>query len=246
MKLHSHIRNPQKLTTADISEMYGLMERHYENISYEAFMRDLAEKDWIIELREVGTETLCGFSTQMLLECECGGAQATALFSGDTIVDKEHWGSSSLAIAWGQLAVQVISLYPDRDLYWFLICKGFRTYRFLSVFFQEFYPCWNRTFPPDMKQLLDSFATSKFGVSYDPQRGVLHADANAYRIKPAVDMLSDSRNDPHVKYFLERNPHYDQGDELCCLTPLKIENFSLAARRLMDSPAFLRTNHYDR
>ena len=29
--------------------------------------------------------------------------------------------------------------FPHHDLFWFLISKGFRTYRFLPVFFKEFF-----------------------------------------------------------------------------------------------------------
>jgi hypothetical protein len=245
MKLHSIIRDPKTLPLVDIQHMYALMERHYENIVYESFTADLAEKEWLIELREVGTNLLRGFSTQMVLECEHSGGTTLALFSGDTIVDKEYWGSTALAIAWGKLAVHVIEMNPDRSVYWFLICKGFRTYRFLSVFFNEFYPCWNRPFTPELKRVLDELAASKFPQNYDPHRGILKADEKAYRIKSEVDMLSACRSDPHVKFFLEHNPHYNQGDELCCLTPLTLDNFSAAARRLMASPAFLCASHDD-
>lgn len=245
MKLYSVIRDPKSLSLVEIRNMYSLMEKHYENSVYDSFIHDLAEKDWLIELREDGTNLLRGFSTQMLLDVPLQEANAVALFSGDTIVDKDHWGSTALAIAWGKLAVKIIEENPGRHVYWFLICKGFRTYRFLSVFFKEFYPCWNQPPSPELKRVMDVLAAEKFSHHYDPQRGILLADQNAYRIKMEVDMLSENRNDPHVRFFLERNPRYKEGDELCCLTPLTLDNFSAAARRLMASPAFLCTSQHD-
>ena len=40
-------------------------------------------------------------------------------------------------------------------------------------------------------------------------------------------------NDPHIEFFAERNPGYVDGDELCCIARLTIENVTPAARRLV-------------
>lgn len=241
MTLHSKLRSPSDLSSHDIQEMFGLMTRHYDNTSRTTFLDDLNEKQWIIELRDEVTGVLKGFSTQRLLDTVVDGRKVTALFSGDTIVDRDCWGSPLLALAWGQLAVRIIEANQNCDLYWFLICKGYRTYRFLSVFFEEFSPCWNRETSPYHKRVLDTLAIQKFGSQYDSKRGILLASEKAYRVKPEIDLLSDHRRDPHVAFFLERNPGYQRGDELCCVANLTLSNFSRAAKRLMATPAFART-----
>lgn len=240
MTLRSHLRAPSDLSSRDIDEMFGLMTRYYDNASLPAFLEDLNEKQWVIELRDSATHALQGFSTQRLIDTEVDGSQRTALFSGDTIVDRDHWGSPLLALAWGQLAIRIIELHQDRELYWFLICKGFRTYRFLSVFFEEFAPCWDRETSPYHQRILDGFASEKFGARYDCRRGILMADEKAYRVKSEIDLLSRDSRDPHIAFFLERNPGYQRGDELCCLAPLTLSNFSRAAKRLMATSAFER------
>jgi len=242
MTLRSNIRPPHDLSSRDIEEMFGLMMLHYDKADREMFFEDLREKHWVIELRDDVTGQLKGFSTQRLIDTLLDRETVTALFSGDTIVDREYWGSPMLAIAWGQLAVRIIEANPNRELYWFLICKGFRTYRFLSVFFEEFSPCWNRETSAHDKRILTALAQQKFGKQYDEERGILVASDKAYRIKPEVDLLTDSRRDPHVAFFLDRNPGYQRGDELCCLARLSLSNFSKAARRLMATTAFSRAN----
>jgi hypothetical protein len=242
MTLHSKVRLRSDLSSHDIDAMYGLMTRHYDNTSFPIFLDDLNEKQWIIELRDDATGALKGFSTQRLIEAVVDGEMVTALFSGDTIVDRDCWGSPLLAVAWGQLAVRIMEQKQDRNLYWFLICKGFRTYRFLSVFFEEFSPCWNRETSPYHQRILETFAIQKFGSQYDAARGILKANQEAYRIKSEIDQLSDHRrDDPHIAFFFERNPGFQQGDELCCLARLSVSNFSRAAKRLMATPAFART-----
>lgn len=240
MTLLSSIRSPSDLSSQDIEEMIGLMMRHYDRADREMFFEDLREKHWVIELRDDLTGQLKGFSTQRLMDTLVDREVVTALFSGDTIVDREFWGSPILAIAWGQLAVRIIESYPNRELYWFLICKGFRTYRFLSVFFEEFSPCWNRETSTHDKRILTALAQQKFGKQYDEDRGILTASDKAYCIKPEVDLLTVSRRDPHVAFFLEKNPGYQRGDELCCLARLTLGNFSKAAKRLMATAAFSR------
>jgi hypothetical protein len=39
--------------------------------------------------------------------------------------------------------------------------------------------------------------------------------------------------DPHVAFFLQRNPGYRQGDELACLADIAKENFTRLAWRVI-------------
>lgn len=240
MLLQTKIRSINDITQTDIEEMFGLMLRHYNNASRDSFVSDLVEKQWVIELRDEETGVLIGFSTQKLLDAIVDEKPIVALFSGDTIVDRDYWGSPLLAISWGQLAVRIIESHPGEELYWFLICKGFRTYRFLSVFFQEFGPRYDRGISLRYQRVLDTLATEKFGGQYDPKKGILLATDQTYRVKPEIDLLTDTRRDPHVVFFLEKNPGYVHGDELCCLAPLTLANFTKAAKRLMATTAFAR------
>jgi hypothetical protein len=41
-------------------------------------------------------------------------------------------------------------------------------------------------------------------------------------------------NDRHVRFFVERNPGHERGDELCCLAPLTRDNFTRAAWRVIN------------
>jgi len=109
--------------------MFALMERYYDGMTRDGFHADLNEKRWAILLRESDARAICGFSTQMILDFTVDGAPGHALFSGDTIVDRRCWGQNLLAQAWGHLALTLIDQYPSGTLYWFLISKGYKTYR---------------------------------------------------------------------------------------------------------------------
>ena len=63
-----------------------------------------------------------------------------AFYSGDTIVAREYWGETELSRLWSRTvfagADRILAQRPETRVYWFLICSGYKTWRFLPVFFQ--------------------------------------------------------------------------------------------------------------
>jgi hypothetical protein len=225
----------EELTDTDKRQMHQLMERHFDNMDWDVFLQDLAEKNWVIRLFDEKTGELTGFSTQMLFPIEIDGKEVLAVFSGDTIVDRESWGTMALGLAAVRLAFSLIGQHPGRELYWFLISKGFRTYRFLPVYFYEFYPRHDQQTPARAKEIIDACGRRKFSDRYDPTTGIVRADENGCRLRDGVGTVTDERlNDPHVKFFLERNPEHAAGNELCCIAALKPENFVARARKWVE------------
>src|SRR4051794_32881451 len=79
-------------------EMYALLSDHFQGVTREQFESDLAEKNGVVEIRREGR--LLGFSTLLVREAHFEGGALSAIFSGDTIVSPEAWGSSALARTW--------------------------------------------------------------------------------------------------------------------------------------------------
>ena len=198
-----------------------LMQRYYDHVTRDSFLADLAEKHWVIMLVDPQTNVLHGFSTQMLLEVESDGGPIKALFSGDTIVSQERWGETALTCAWARLALSLIDQYAPEPVYWFLISKGYRTYRFLPLFFREFYPRFDVPTPAWAKRIIDALGRYKFPGTYDAAAGVVRAGPDKDRLKPGVaDLTTERLRDPHVRFFAEQNPGHAAGEELCCLARL--------------------------
>jgi hypothetical protein len=240
MALAARILRPGDLSAADLDEMYALMCRNYENVWRHRFEADLSEKDWIIWLTDEATGTLSGFSTQRLLSLSLNGRPVTVMFSGDTIVGREHWGTTVLPIAWGRLAFSIIEAHPGQELYWYLISKGFRTYRFLPLFFKQFHPRYDRDTPPEIRALIDAVGQIKCPDRYDSVAGVIRATETSDRLRPDLGEITDARlRDPHIEFFLKLNPGHARGDELCCIAPLTPENFASSAWKLIRSQRFV-------
>jgi hypothetical protein len=230
MNLESQLAPVRELTAGDREQMLALMRAHYEGVSERRFAADLGEKQWAILLRHQGR--LCGFSTQAWFDHPFAGKTVKILFSGDTIIDKTCWGSLALPIAWGRMLLSLRAAHPGVAIYWLLTSKGYKTYRFLPVFFREFYPCHTGEAPAFERGLLRSVAVRRFGARFAPAAGLLRAEPGDQRLRPGVAELNDQRlRDPHVAFFQRRNPGHARGDELVCLARFHPDNLTPYIRR---------------
>jgi hypothetical protein len=245
VRLSSEVIGVSRLTVTDRAAMLELMQRHYENVLPDRFFYDLDQKTSVIFVREPEHGALCGFSTQAVVECAAvldidtpnatGEARRqVAIFSGDTIVDRRYWGDPALGQAWGRFALGFIEDHPDASCCWFLISQGFRTYRYLPLFFREFYPRHDRPTPAWAAERIASLARQMFGPRFDARRMVVPADEESYRVREEYAAAGERVvADPHVAHFEALNPFHRRGDELCCLAPLSRENFTPAAWRVI-------------
>jgi hypothetical protein len=234
MKVTGQLVSAAAIVSSQRDEMFALMGSYYENVDRATFDADFDEKDWVILILDEDTNQLKGFSTQMLLHLNVAGRSIRALFSGDTIIDRNARGERGLFQVSGWLARELMEAYPDDELYWFLISKGYKTYRFLPLFYHDFYPHHDVLTPPAYTAVINALGDYKFPDAYDRNGGIVRAGPASCRLRPGVaDITSDRLDDPHIRYFAERNPGHFVGDELCCIAPLTLANFTPAAYRAM-------------
>jgi hypothetical protein len=215
-----------------VDAMFALYDQYYDATSRPLFAADLRNKDYVVTLREP-SGALAGFSTLAVLTAEIGGTPLRAIYSGDTIIDHAHWGTQALAFTWIRLAGTIKAQAPQLPLYWFLIVKGHRTYRYLSAFSVDFHPHWQRPTPETAREVMDGLARGRFGDAYDADRGVVAFAQSRGHLKPEwadIEPGDEARRD--VAFFLRRNPGYVRGEELVCLTELASDNLRPLARRV--------------
>lgn len=232
MSLTSRVLARADLTRADVGTMYALFEQSFRGTSRAQFERDLANKDWVI-LLEDGEARVRGFTTIALYASCFGGAALGVVCSGDTIVHPEFRSTLALPRAWIRTVLDRADTLP-RPLYWLLISSGVRTYRFLPVFYREFYPRHDRATPADIQTLMDHLARERYGEDYHADCGIVRFREGATPLRAGVDEIGDGRHgDPHVAFFARRNPGHGRGDELVCLTRIEAENLTAAGRRML-------------
>jgi hypothetical protein len=211
--------------------MFDLLATFFTGVDRTTFETDLHEKTHVI-LLEDGGNRLQGFSTLLVYDTTVSGVDAAIVYSGDTIVDRDSWGSTALPVAWLS-AVRALVPGSRPLVYWLLLTSGFRTYRFLPVFWREFYPRYDSD--TVAKPLVDALAHERFGRHYDPTRGIVRFDRPQVLVPELLDVPPGRTADPHIAFFIERNPGYTSGDELVCLTDISDGNLTAAGRRIARS-----------
>jgi hypothetical protein len=213
----------------DRQMMYRLLASHFVGPDRATFEADLAEKSCTI-LLEDDTGSLRGFSTLLVYRTCVGGCPMSVVYSGDTIVERSWWGSATLPRAWIR-AVRTLAPANGTPLYWFLLTSGYRTYRFLPVFFRSFYPKHDDPSQAGV-DLLHTIARNRFGTRYDSTTGIVRL-AKPQVLKSDLLVLPTGRAlDPHVAFFLARNPGHVHGDELACLARIHDDNLTAAGLRM--------------
>ena len=228
------LRTVDEITADESVMMFQLMHQCYDNVSQETFTKDLLDKHWVLMIRSAETGKVVGFSTQKLRELEIAGKACSILYSGDTVMQRKYWGKRELLLAFACLVDALMQRAKGEKFYWFLISKGYKTYHFLPVMFREFYPNKDCSIPDDVKQVLDYLGAEVGGNLFDPELGVIESQGGWYVLKEDIAEMTTLRTkDPHAQFFIQLNPGFPRGDELCCLAELNTDNYTKVALRLL-------------
>ena len=219
-----------ELSPDDLAAMYGLLSAHFDGVTAAQFHNDIAEKNWAILIQR--GDQLLGFTTLLAYETVIDAEPVSVIYSGDTIVSPAAWNTSALPRAWIESVAHLRRRYLRGRYLWLLITSGFRTYRFLPVFWREFYPRYDAPASPRWQWTIDQLASERFGPRYDPATGIVRLD-HPQRLRGGLAGIPVGRgDDPHVAFFAARNPGYARGDELVCVTELTPANLTPAGRRM--------------
>lgn len=212
-------------------ELFALFRRYYGCVSRADFERDLAEKDWVLLLRDT-RGVVRGFTTMRLLEIEHRGRRTRALFNGNTIIDQGYWGDQELVRTWCTFMAGLEREDSDAKLYWFLICSGYRTYLFLPLFFHDYAPLWGAATTEHDRSLIDHLG--RLGFPDDYRDGIIHPPTPRECLREELARPDQRRlANRHVRYFVEANPGYLRGDELVCIAEFSLENTKRAAHEAL-------------
>lgn len=228
----AEVLDSPNLTPELRARMHALFDAHFAGVTREQFDADLADKNVFIILRSPDG-SLAGFSTIRSYAYEFESEPLTVIYSGDTIVAPHAWGSSVLSRTWIDTVRRIRDEHPQRRCFWLLITSGYRTYRFLPVFWQRFYPRYDTPTPAPAERLMCSLAAARFGHAYDAASGIVRF-AKPQLLRPALAGIPDALlHDPHVAFFAARNPGHAGGDELVSLCELSDDNLTRAGERMV-------------
>ena len=83
-----------------------------------------------------------------------------------------------------------------------------------------------------MQRIINILANQKWPKYYQASSGLLQFPCSLGHLKPEIaDVPAARADDPHVQFFMDRNPTYREGSELVCLAPISLENTKSIGRR---------------
>lgn len=217
-------------------KMYFLMQEHYENINLEKFKADLYKKDSVFLV--YSSKELVGFSTLKKIEINLENENETivGLFSGDTIIKKGFSWAIEFQKEWIKYCLKESKRNEKIGIktYWFLISKGIKTYMYLPTYFINFSPRLNYIESEKEKIIKNSYAKKLYGNRYIESLGIIKNDGTNDYLKENIINISDKqKNNENIQFFISKNPNYEQGDELVCLTEISYENLTKLGRRVI-------------
>ncbi|MGB3653910.1 MAG: hypothetical protein WBA41_22230 [Rivularia sp. (in: cyanobacteria)] len=230
--MNNQLIRTEELSPLDAEKMFLLLNTHFEGVKRDVFNNDLDSKNWVILIKDEQTNELKGFSTLLMYDTCFEGEDISIVFSGDTIVDPSAWSSSALSTSWITSINKLRREYCKGKLYWLLISGGYRTYRFLPLFWKEFYPRYDKPTPENILRLMQDLAIKRFDENYDIKTGVVRFP-HPHILRDGLRGIPVERlRDPHIRYFQTLNSGHLDGDELVCFTEICEENLTRAGRRM--------------
>lgn len=222
------------LKQGEIRRMFELMEANYDKVNYDMFHKDLLKKDSVGVIKD-DQGTIQGFTTYVINPDNCGTDDYSIIFSGDTIIHPQYWGTQVLMKGWCYTVGYFASTNKEVQWYWYLLSKGHRTYMYLPLFFSNFYPTPKEDSTPNLAVIADAVSQTLFAAYWQKSQGIIAFDKSLGELKPALAEGTRQRSkNKFVEYFLQRNPDFDKGHEMVCIAPLKSDNLRRTAKTYFD------------
>lgn len=234
-KLTGSVVRRDALGAETVDAMWRLFADYYRAAERAVFDRDLSEKEDVLLLH--GDDGgIHGFTTMKRFDVAVHGRRLRAVFSGNTIIEKEYWGEQELVRTFTRYLADVKVEEPEVPLYWYLICSGFRTYLYLPMFYREFFPRCDRETPPFEQAVIDTLGSMKYPDEY--RDGVVRVAEPRECLRPEIAVPPPHKMEhPHIGFFVKSNPGYLRGDELVCLAEVSEKNMRGFAAALKSRPA---------
>ena len=226
MKLKSNLLKISELTDTDKLAMFRLMQDVYNGENWDKFLSDMKEKNYALVLYNEKSQ-IAGFTTIEIFDFEGN----IIIYSGDTVVEENSRGDIELMRAWWKFSYTVQQNNPDKSVFWLLISKGWRTYKFFPMFLKKIYPTYRYETPQEVQEFINRLALTKFGDCY--KDGIVVPEKPDMLKSGKNDVPKRRINDADVMFFLKKNPEFYKGNELVCLAELSVANLTKAGLRLL-------------
>ena len=223
------------LNQETLQSMLKLMQENYTDITEAQFLNDLYKKQYVGLLHDE-ENIVRGFTTYAVNPNNSGTEEYAVLFSGDTIISPEYWGTIELIRGWCYSVAQIMKTERNKTWYWFLLSKGHRTFMYLPLFFEHYYPqCdGNSEEQVALFEMMETLANKIYPDLYKKDSGIIRFPIEGGELKESLAQGTfDKSSKKHVNWFIQKNPLFYKGDELICLSRIDPNNMRGFAKEFL-------------
>lgn len=216
----------EDITLDECLGMYELFKVYYQNTPFSQFLEDFSKKTGAHIAKRKTDGKVVGFSTAVATNIMGPkGKEVRVLFSGDTVMSKEYWGTTAFPQSFFRWLLAERLAHPTTEMYWFLISMGYRTYLILANNFYKYYPNIDGD-DPHLREVAFAASEHLFPGTLNRETGLLDFGDDACALSDFVTPITDKeRAVPKIAFFESRNPGWAQGDEMACVGSLDWGSF---------------------
>lgn len=224
------------ITEEQSLRMFSLMDQNYNSMSIELFEKDLKNKKYVGLILDQ-QDVIQGFTTFAVMEIGSEAQKYGVVFSGDTIIAREHWGTQVLMKGWCETVGSILAQNPEITWYWYLLSKGHRTFLYLPFFFSTYFPSPTKTDrESEYRKVADEVSKVLYPKSWKKDLGVIEfEDSHGELVPELAEATFKKSKSSLVQFFLEKNPKFYQGNELVCITEISPENAIRSAKTFIEA-----------
>lgn len=223
IRLHVYVCKTELLDAVSVNELYGfLINMMDSDVSIREFHSVLLSYKFAIICRERKDGSLRGVTLMSIDKKEHNGVGYTLIRLGLSFFQNFYRGGPLLYFVLTYHAFKEMLLHPLTPLY--VIGKSFsyKSYVAMCHNLSHAYPRYDKETPDFEHELINEYGLSVKSSRevYNAETFVLERERTA--IKESVAPLSkESLNEPHIKFFVERNPGWMKGHQLIVLSAVK-------------------------
>lgn len=184
-------------------------------LSYACTWDEFIDKKDSIDLYAVyyDNDRMVGFTGLCYRMIEVDGKTYRAVYVGQTAIPAAYRGKSLIQKTVIRLLLKHYLSRPFTPLLIWNNAVTYRPYLVMAKGLKEYYPHPEKKHPAHYKNIQDKLGEIYYRKHYIPETGLVKKDVNVMKAHE-VAYGPEEWNDPHIRYYLERNPGSAQGHGL--------------------------------
>jgi hypothetical protein len=221
-----------EVTPSQWDEIWRLGER-FTDTTRAHFEDDVRRKDEVVLVREGARGELLGLATVHTYATRYAGRKVWVIYAGNTLLDPRLRGFNVFHKVGFESFLRVRLRNPLAPIYFFFDTYSYKSYLMLARNFGEYWPRRDAEMPADVAAFIDQLGRERYGKLWDPERRLCRGTGEK-KLKPWVAEITPADLAiPEIRFYVEQNPGYREGDMLAALAPLSLPNWIALAGNML-------------